>query len=204
MARTPDTVTWEGTLVLATVTAGVATVSSIASAPRSGPIIPTVYYSDVASIRAGSDAMVTLTGASFTNTMGTTLYESDVALTAADGSSVMLTPDIILDEGTLVVTIPGDTAPGNYNVRAVKDEFASNPTVISIVPAVTITQASRQRNGDHYRQRVWRLRPGLGNDRHRDRHQRRGQASRRTVARPRSFRGVTRESSPVFARSRKR
>ena len=85
--------------------------------------------------------MVTLTGASFTNTMGTTLYESDVALTAADGSSVMLTPDIILDEGTLVVTIPGDTAPGNYHVRAVKDEFASNPAAISIVPAVTITTA---------------------------------------------------------------
>ncbi len=60
-----------------------------ASAPRAGPIIPTVYYTDVASIRAGSDAMVTLTGASFVNTMGTLLYESDVALTAADGSSVI-------------------------------------------------------------------------------------------------------------------
>ncbi len=115
---------------------------SIASAPSSGPIIPTVYSADVASIRAGSDATVTLTGASFTNTMGTTLYESEVALTAADGSSVMLTPDIILDQGKLVVTIPGNTAPGNYNLQAVKDEFASNPAVISIVPAVTITRAS--------------------------------------------------------------
>ena len=150
MARTPDTVTWEGTLALATVTAGAATVSDSAasSPPRSGPIIPTVYHSDVASIRAGSDAMVTLTGASFTNTMGAMLYESDVALTAADGSSVTLTPDIILDEGTLVVTIPGDTPPGNYNVQAVKDEFASNPVVISIVPEVAITQGRRQPGTD--------------------------------------------------------
>ncbi|MHB8971573.1 MAG: hypothetical protein ACYC3X_18405 [Pirellulaceae bacterium] len=115
---------------------------SIASAPQSGPIIPTVYSSNVASIRAGTNASVTLTGASFTNAMGTTLYESEVALTAADGSSVMLTPDIILDQGKLVVTIPGSTAPGNYNLQAVKDEFASNPAVISVVPVVKITKAS--------------------------------------------------------------
>ncbi len=124
---------------------GSAFATASTSAPRSGPIIPTLYHSNVASIRAGSDAMVTLTGASFTNIMGTLLYESHVALTATDGTSVMLTPDIILDEGTLVFTIPGDTAPGNYNVQAVKDEFASNPVVISIVPAVTITQAVADR-----------------------------------------------------------
>ena len=115
---------------------------SIASAPQSGPIIPTVYFANVASIRAGANATVTLKGASFTNAMGTTLYKSKVALTAANGSSVMLTPDIIMDQGKLVVTIPGSTAPGNYNLQAVKDEFASNPAVISIVPVVTITKAS--------------------------------------------------------------
>ncbi|MHB8864920.1 MAG: hypothetical protein ACYC6N_21135 [Pirellulaceae bacterium] len=114
---------------------------SMASAPRSGPIIPTVYSSNVASMRAGSNATITLKGASFTNTLGTTLYESDVALTAADGSAVVLTPDIILDAGTLVVTIPGHAAPGNYNLQAVKGEFASNPAVISILPTVTITSA---------------------------------------------------------------
>jgi hypothetical protein len=114
---------------------------AMASAPRSGPIIPTVYSANVASIRAGSDATITLTGAAFTNTLGTTLYESKVAVTAADGSSVKLIPDLILDEGTLVVTIPGTTAPGNYNLQAVKDDFASNPAVVSIVPVVTINTA---------------------------------------------------------------
>jgi hypothetical protein len=115
---------------------------SVATAPRSGPIIPTVYSSDLASIRAGSDATVTLTGASFTNIAGTTLYESQVALTAANGSSALLIPDLILDQGRLVVTIPGNTAPGNYNLQAVKGEFASNPTVVSIVPRVTITSVT--------------------------------------------------------------
>jgi len=114
---------------------------SLASAPGSGPIIPTVYSSDVASIRAGSNATITLSGASFINTMGTKLYESAVALTAADGSSVTLIPDLVLDEGTLVVTIPGDTAPGNYDVRAVKDRFSSNPAAITVVPLVTINRA---------------------------------------------------------------
>jgi hypothetical protein len=66
---------------------------------------------------------------------------SDVALTAGDGSSVTLTPDVV-DLGALVVTIPGDTAPGNYDVRAVKADVASNPAVISVTPKVVITRTS--------------------------------------------------------------
>lgn len=120
--------------------------ATAASAPDTGPIIPTVYRSDVALLRAGVDATVTLTGASFVNTMGPILYESDVTLTSADGAvSLTLIPDIIVDEGALVVTIPGNTPPGNYDVRAVKDRFASNPTVISIIPQVTITRAVASR-----------------------------------------------------------
>jgi hypothetical protein len=115
------------------------------SAPRSGPMIPTVYSSDVASIRAGSNTTVMLTGACFTNIAGTTSYESHVAMTAADGSSVTLVPDLILDEGRMVVTIPGTAAPGNYDLRAVKESFASNPTVVSIVPKVTITNVRLNR-----------------------------------------------------------
>ncbi len=114
---------------------------ALASAPRTGPIIPTLYRSDVASIRAGVAATITLTGASFVNVAGTTLYESQVAMTDADGASVMLTPDLILDQGMLAVTIPGSVPPGNYDLRLVKGEFASNPAVISIVPAVRITSA---------------------------------------------------------------
>jgi hypothetical protein len=69
---------------------------------------------------------------------GGTEYTSDVALTGADGSSVILTPEL-MDQASLAVTIPGDTPAGNYNLQAVKGEFASNPAVISIKPDVIIT-----------------------------------------------------------------
>jgi hypothetical protein len=64
---------------------------------------------------------------------------SDAKLTAGDGSSVTLTPETV-DVGSLVVTIPGDTAPGNYELRAVKADVASNPAVVSITPKVAITE----------------------------------------------------------------
>jgi hypothetical protein len=114
--------------------------AGISAAPGSGPIIPMVYNSDSPVIGAGTDTAVTLAGASFTNVAESTTYVSDAELTAGDGSSVTLTPDT-LDGGALVVTIPGDTAPGNYDLRAVKANVASNPTVISIVPDVTITKS---------------------------------------------------------------
>jgi hypothetical protein len=100
-------------------------------------VIPTV-------IRAGKDTMVVLNGAAFTNKLGSTVYESDVRLTAADGSAVTLEPDIVIDQGTLAVTIPGRTPPGNYNLQATKASFASNPAVISIVPVVRISRATYQ------------------------------------------------------------
>jgi hypothetical protein len=55
---------------------------------------------------------------------------------------VKLEPDLIVDQGTLAVTIPGNTRPGNYNLQVTKADFASNPAVISIVPVVRISRAS--------------------------------------------------------------
>jgi hypothetical protein len=112
-----------------------------ASAPDTGPIVPTVYSSNSSVIGAGANTGVTLSGASFTNITGGTEYVSAVALTAGDGSSVTLTPDTV-DQGSLVVTIPADTAPGNYDVRAVKADVTSNPAVISVTPKVAITKTS--------------------------------------------------------------
>jgi chitodextrinase len=117
---------------------------SIAFAPGSGPIIPTVYASDRSVIGTGSDNAITLIGSSFTNVANGTRYTSDATLTAGDGSSVTLTPDIVR-LGALTVTIPDDTPPGNYDLRAVKADVASNPAVISIVPQVIITQATGKR-----------------------------------------------------------
>ncbi len=115
-------------------------------APYTGPIIPTIYGADLTVFSAGTDTVVTLLGSAFTNTTGETLYESEVVLTAANGSSVTLTPDAI-DELALTVTIPRTTAAGNYNLQAVKTDeagnpVASNPVVISIRPEVIINKAT--------------------------------------------------------------
>ncbi|MHB8971575.1 MAG: hypothetical protein ACYC3X_18415 [Pirellulaceae bacterium] len=113
------------------------------SAPYSGPLIPTLYNTDVASVSAGKAATVLLSGAAFINTAnGNKLYESNVRLTAEDGTSVTLQPDVILDQGNLAVTIPAATLPGNYKLQAAKGDVASNPVVLSVIPVVTITKAS--------------------------------------------------------------
>ncbi|MHB1035042.1 MAG: hypothetical protein ACYC35_10205 [Pirellulales bacterium] len=116
--------------------------SATASAPGSGPVTPTVYVADKAAIAAGTDTVVILMGAALSNTADNVLYEADVALTAADGTSVTLQPDVIVNEGMLAVTIPANTAPGNYSLRALKADMASNPVVVTVVPQVKVTKAT--------------------------------------------------------------
>jgi len=72
------------------------------------------------------------------------LRNPEVALyfLAADGSSVTLTPDAI-SQSALTVTIPGTTAPGNYNLQALKADAASNPAVITVKPKVKIARVAR-------------------------------------------------------------
>jgi hypothetical protein len=115
--------------------------TATASAPLSGPVVPTIYSADSAVVNGGSATSLTLTGAAFTNTMGAVNYSSDVKLTAADGTSVTLAPDVV-EPALIGVTIPADTASGNYNVQAVKADMASNPVVISVIPEVSITAAT--------------------------------------------------------------
>ncbi|MHC4165897.1 MAG: hypothetical protein ACYSWQ_02945 [Planctomycetota bacterium] len=109
----------------------------------SGPLAATVYNVRPAIVRAGINTLVTATGSALTNTVDGVLFGSDVVLTAADGSSVTLTPGVIY-EGLLKVTIPGSTAPGNYTLRAVKTDYdgspvPSNAVAIQIIPEVSIT-----------------------------------------------------------------
>ena len=103
-----------------------------------GPITPFISSADVAVIPAGTDAAVTLSGSSFTNSLGAFEWRSSVALTADDGSSIVLEADT-MDACSLTVTIPGTTAAGNYEVRAVKNDTASNPVVISVTPPAVIS-----------------------------------------------------------------
>jgi len=111
------------------------------AALASGPIIPTIHRADPAAVDAGADTAVTLSGSAFTNVAGATKYTSEIALTAADGSALMLTPDR-LEGSSLEFTIPEETAPGNYDVRAVKGDEKSNLAVISIRPEVIIVEAT--------------------------------------------------------------
>jgi hypothetical protein len=109
-----------------------------ASAPGAGPTAPFIASADVLAFAAGTDTPITLSGSGFTNTLGAFEWKSSIVLTPADGSAVVLTPDTI-DTCQCTVIIPGSTAPGNYNLKAVKDDAESNPIVISIKPAVMIS-----------------------------------------------------------------
>jgi hypothetical protein len=116
--------------------------AAAATAPLSGPVVPTIYSPDTAVVNGGTATAVNVTGAAFTNTTEGVDYSSDVKLTAADGSSVVLTPDAIAQD-VMGVTIPADTAAGNYNLQALKADAASNPAVITVKPKVKIARVAR-------------------------------------------------------------
>ncbi len=110
-----------------------------AVAAASGPVVPFIDSIDVTSITAGKDTQIKLSGVAFTNMIMDFQWVSDVMLTAADGSSVVLTPDSV-SEKSLTVTIPGSTPVGKHKVQAVKGDLAkSNPVAITVKPDVKIT-----------------------------------------------------------------
>ncbi len=105
-------------------------------------LVPTVYTCEPTTLTAGTATQVTVDGAVFVNTTSGVEYSSSVLLTAADGSSVTLSPDSI-DGGSILATIPADLAAGKYMLQAVKTDAAGEPVTsnsvgIAIAPAVTI------------------------------------------------------------------
>ncbi|UCD34944.1 MAG: hypothetical protein JSU90_11730 [Nitrospiraceae bacterium] len=112
--------------------------AAAASAPYSGPTVPVIDRADIVNVLAGTDTQITLTGTGFVNTMNGVTYSAIVSLSGSTGIPVQVTPESV-SESTLVFTVPGTTAAGNYEVRALKEDKQSNPAVISIVPDVTIT-----------------------------------------------------------------
>jgi hypothetical protein len=111
-----------------------------ANAPESGPVVPQISNVDDLTMTAGIDTTITITGAAFTNTVmyGAITLTSDVELTASDGSTTLLTPDSVT-ESEIVVTLPGSLAVGNYDLRVVKGPKSSNQVIVSVTPAVLIT-----------------------------------------------------------------
>lgn len=112
---------------------------SISTTSGTGPTVPVVHSASISSMRTGTGASMKLAGASFVNMASGQLYESRIVLTSAEGLEQTVTPELILDEGTLVVTIPASIQPGNYRIRAIKGEFLSNPTSLTVLPKVTVT-----------------------------------------------------------------
>jgi hypothetical protein len=118
-----------------------------ATAPETGPIVPTISSMSTSVLTEGTDTTVDIIGTAFTNMDQGTELLSDVELTAEDGTSTSLIPDAI-SEGSITVTIPGILSAGNYRVKAVKQGKFSNPKVITIEPAVTISDVScRKKQG---------------------------------------------------------
>jgi exopolysaccharide biosynthesis protein len=89
----------------------------------------------------GADTSITIFGNAFTNEIMGNVVTASVELTAADGSTTVLTPEAI-SESSMDVTIPGTLATGNYALRAVKGPSSSNAAVISVIPGVTITDVN--------------------------------------------------------------
>ena len=107
-----------------------------------GPIIPTVYSSDLATMTAETDTTVVLRGSAFRNIADSTQYDSSVAVASDNGAPPMILTPRLIQEDMLAVTIPGSTPPGNYNIQATKADFTSNPAVVTIIPKVAITRAT--------------------------------------------------------------
>jgi len=113
---------------------------SMASAPGTGPIVPSLAGSSASTITAGAETAITLTGMAFTNITLGTQFTSSVEVTAADGSTIIVTPDAISVD-SLMATIPALSA-GLYEVRIIKDTVKSNPVTINCVPKVEITSVT--------------------------------------------------------------
>lgn len=116
-----------------------------ASAPYSGPVAPDVIGMSEYTLTQGTAVTITVDGSAFTNIVegptGPMELTSNVVLTAADGSTITLTPAVIT-QSSLDVVIPATLASGNYELRVVKGPKASNPTILTIQPVVLITSAT--------------------------------------------------------------
>ncbi|MEW6599784.1 MAG: hypothetical protein AB1499_02325 [Nitrospirota bacterium] len=117
---------------------------SASSAPGTGPLAPHIIGTDITVVTQGTATPVNVYGTVFTNVAGGYQVVSQVLLTAYDGSTTLLVPDNVTQD-TMTVTIPGNLAIGNYDLRAIKGETKSNPTTISVIPSVVITNVDCNR-----------------------------------------------------------
>jgi hypothetical protein len=106
---------------------------SIAAAPGTDAIIPSLNACDKDSITAGEATTVTLTGEALTNGDYSSICE---VVTKAGDVVAAVAPDSIT-AGAMSCDIPALDA-GNYMLRAKKGDVVSNPIAVKCVPGVAI------------------------------------------------------------------
>jgi len=112
-------------------------------APQTGPIIPSIDEVSPASMLAGVETVVTITGDNFENTVNGINYTSEVVIVNDAGTINATLVSITAPE--IVVTIPALDA-GSYGLRVVKSGMESNLVPIVVVPQVTIDSATLRRS----------------------------------------------------------
>jgi len=118
--------------------------TSGASAPASGPVIPSVDGLSAYAMVAGVDNALTITGSGFINRVQNPItgeyditLECDVRLTDATGSEMTLEPTSVTPV-TIEVVLPASLGTGSYKLAAVKGPNASNPVGVALTPPVVI------------------------------------------------------------------
>jgi hypothetical protein len=110
--------------------------------PVSGPTIPVIYSVNNTIITEGTETDLILTGVGFTNQnlLGGTM-QSNIILTAMDGSTLTLIPESIT-QTSISVTVPGNLMTGHYKLTAFKANKHSNAKTLCIIPDVRIINAA--------------------------------------------------------------
>ena len=112
-------------------------------APQTGPIIPSIDQVNPASLWAGVENVVTITGDNFEGTVNDIYYTSEVVI--VDGAETITVEPDFITATEIVVTIPSLDS-GSYGLRVVKSGMNSNLVPIVVVPQATIDSATIRRS----------------------------------------------------------
>lgn len=121
-------------------------------APQSGNIVPQIDTMTEYVVAQGVPTVIEVVGSNLNNSYSPMagfpgiVNECTLVLTAADGTTYELTPDMG-DSKKLVVTIPADVMAGSYKVVAKKNSMISNPEVLVVKGDTTIDSATINADG---------------------------------------------------------
>jgi len=118
-------------------------VVAYSDAPQTGPIVPSIDQVNPASLWAGVENVVTITGDNFEGTVNDIYYTSEVVI--VDGAETITVEPDFITATEIVATIPSLDS-GSYGLRVVKSGMDSNLVPIVVVPQATIDSATIRRS----------------------------------------------------------